>query len=251
MQSSLQYDFRGKTSVVTGAGRGLGRVVARLFVKAGAKVAYLSRTPHADLLEEVESYGGQALFLPTDVSVPVEVRQAFEQIHHRFDSVDILINNAGIAEGGRIEDITPDVWDRVMANNVRSQFLCIQAVLPYMKKKRYGKIINVSSIAGRDKSLVLGCPYSTSKAAILGLTRHVASEVASFGINVNCICPSQHRTPMLAAVLTPEMESMLLKKIPLSYIAQPEQIANVILFLACDEANYMTGAIVDVNGGLL
>lgn len=251
MHSSLQYDFRSKTSVITGAGRGLGRALARLFIKAGANVCYITRTQYADLREEVGGYQEQALLVTADVSVPEQVQRAFEAVHQRFGSIDILINNAGIAGGGRIEDITPDIWDRVMANNVRSQFLCIQAALPYMKQRRYGKIINISSVAGRDKSLVLGCAYTTSKAAVIGLTRQVAVEVASFGINVNCLCPSQHRTPMLEAVLTPELEAALLKRIPLGYIAQPEQIANVALFLASDEADYMTGAIVDVNGGLL
>ena len=251
MVASLRYDFQGKTCVVTGGGRGLGRVVARMFIQSGAKVALLSRTPYTDLIDELKGYEAQALFLETDVSIPDDVAKAFEKVYQTFGSVDILINNAGIALGGKLEEITPEIWDMVMANNVRSQFLCIQASLTYMKQKRYGKIVNVSSVAGRDKSMVLGCPYTTSKAAIIGLTRHVASEVAEYGINVNCICPSQHRTPLLETVLTPELESAVVKKIPLGYIAEPEQMAQVILFLSSDEANYMTGSIVDVNGGML
>lgn len=251
MKSSVTYNFEGATCVVTGAGRGLGLVTAREFVKAEAKVVYLSRTPYEELLSEVQGYGERALFLQVDVSQPTEVFPAFERIYDHFGSVDIVVNNAGIAKLGALEDISSPCWDEVMANNVRSYFLCIQAALPYMKRQRYGRIVNVSSIAGRDKSLVLGSPYTTSKAAIIGLTRQVAVEAAAFGINVNCICPSQHRTPMLESVLTPEIEDMLIKRIPLGYIARPEQIAAVILFLASDSASYMTGAIVDVNGGLL
>ena len=249
--SSGRHNFQDKICVVTGAGRGLGRTVARMFIESGAKVAYLSLTPHADLLDELKDYGEQALFVSVDVSLPGPVQRAFKKVHKKFGSVDILINNAGIARSGRIEEITPEAWDQVMAHNIRSQFLCIQASVSYMKKRQYGKIVNISSIAGRDKSIVLGCSYSTSKAAIIGLTRHVATEVAAYGINVNCVCPSQLRTPMLESVLTPELENVLLNKIPLGYIAQPEQIAQVILFLASDEASYMTGAVVDVNGGLL
>lgn len=252
MAATVRYNFESKTCVVTGAGRGSGRVVARMFVKAGARVAYLSRTPHKDLLEELEAYGDKALFVEADVSLPESVKQAFKQVHESLGTIEILINNAGIAGGGgSVEEITSEAWDDMMAHNLRSQFLCIQAALPSMKKQRYGKIVNVSSIAGRDKSMALGCSYCASKAAIIGLTRHVAAEVAKDGINVNCICPSSHRTPLLESVLTPENETMLLNKIPLGYIAEPEQIAQVILFLASDEANYMTGAIVDVNGGLL
>ena len=251
MSTSLRYDFQGKTCVITGAGRGLGRVAAGMFIQSGAKVALLSRTPYTDLFDELKAYEGQAHFFQADVSLPDDVYDVFDKVHQTFGSVDILINNAGIAKGGKLEEITPEIWDLVMANNVRSQFLCIQASLPHMKEKRYGKIVNVSSVAGRDKSMVLGCSYTTSKAAVIGMTRHIAAEVAGYGINVNCICPSQHRTPLLESVLTAELEAMVLKKIPLGYIAEPEQIAKVILFLSSDDADYMTGSIVDVNGGML
>ena len=250
MYRSVNYNFTGQTCVVTGAGRGLGRVAAGLFLKAGARVAYLSRTPYPDVLTEVNANQDRAFFFVVDVSDSSQVKTAFQQVQERFGSIDILVNNAGIAKAGSIEDVSSEAWDAVMGNNVRSYFLCIQSVAPSMKKQTYGRIVNVSSVAGRDKSLVLGAPYTASKAAVIGLTKQAAAELGPYGITVNCICPSQHWTPMLESVLTPETEQMLLNKIPLGYIAKPEQIADVILFLASDGASYMNGAIVDVNGGL-
>ena len=248
---NIKFNFKGKTCLVTGAGKGLGWEVTKMFIKTGANVVCVSRTLYPEVAEELRSYGDRVSFIKADVSIEAEVKQVIKVAIEKYKRVDILINNAGIAQGYKVEDLSVEGWDRVMAVNVRSQFLCIREVLPFMKNNRYGKIVNVSSIAGRDKSIILGSPYSTSKAAIMGLTRAVASEVAPFNINVNCICPSQHRTPMLKEVLSPDIEKKLLQKIPLGYIAEPEQIANVILFLASDEANYMSGSVVDVNGGQL
>lgn len=246
---SAALDFTGRTVVVTGAGRGLGRTTARMFTEASANVAYVSRTPHADVLQEVEARGEGAMFVAADVSIASDVRAAFARIDERFGGVDVLINNAGIAVRATLADQTAVEWDEVMAVNVRSQMLCAQAAAPLMKRAGRGRIINVSSIAGRDKSLLLGVSYSTSKAAIIGLTRHLAAELAP-AITVNCICPGVHWTSMLRQALDEERETALLKKISVGFIAQPEQIASVIMFMASDCAAYMNGAIVDVNGGV-
>ncbi len=242
--------FADRVCVVTGAGKGIGRVTARRFAQEGARVAYLSRTPRPELLDEIGSFDGRAMFVTADASDPGEVRRAFEEIGRRFGAPDVLVNNAGTAEGASIEELSPESWDRVMAVNVRSYFLCLQAVVPGMKARGSGSVVNVSSIAGRDRSLVLGCAYTTSKAAVIGLTRHAAAELGPLGIRVNCVCPSQTRTPMLDRVLTPAMEAIVIDRNPLGRIADPVEIANVILFLASDEASYMNAAIVDVNGGV-
>lgn len=247
---SVSHDFSGRVAVVTGAGRGLGRAVARAFLAANARVGLLTRTLYDDLREEVGFVGERAALIGADVAEPAQVAEAFRRITEQFGGVDILINNAGIMARGRLDEITAAAWDQVMAANVRSQFLCAQAAAVSMRTRGGGRIINVSSVAGRDKSLLLGCAYTTSKAAVLGLTRHLAAELGPEGIHVNCICPSQHRTPLLASVLDSEREAALLKRIPLGYIASPEEMASVILFLASDGAGYMNGAIVDVNGGL-
>lgn len=202
------------------------------------------------MLDEVRSFGDAAMFVQADAAEPAQVDRAVKDIVGRFGPPDVLVNNVGVSEAAAIEEITPESWDRVMAVNVRSHFLWLQAVVPGMKRRGSGRIVNVSSIAGRDRSLVLGCAYTTSKAAIIGLTRHAAAELGPFGIRVNCVCPSQTRTPMLDRVLTPEMEKFLIDRNPLHYLADPAEIARVILFLGSDDASYMNGAIVDVNGGV-
>lgn len=247
----IKYDFKNKTVVVTGAGMGIGKATALEFAKAGANVALFSRTYYDVLKNEIKKFGKKVKFYKVNVSNELEVFHAVKEVKKDYGKVDILINNASIAKKGKLEELSVEDWDYTMANNVRSCFLCTKAVVPGMKSQKGGKIINISSVAGRDKSMLLGAAYTSSKAAVIGFTRQIAGEVASFGINVNCICPSQTYTPMLTKILTKELKNMLEKKNPSGYIAQPIQIANVILFLASDEANYMNGAIIDVNGGLL
>lgn len=247
---NLSYNFSDKIVIVTGAGKGLGRITASMFLDAGAKVAFISRTYYEELDDLISSHP-RAVFFEADVSDENQVSKAFAEIHQNLGGLDILVNNAGISEGGKIQEIDSSTWRRVMDINAMGQFLCIKAASSFMKKTHSGKIINVSSVAGRDKSLLLGAAYTASKAAVIGLSKHCATELAPYGIHVNCICPSQHRTPMLKNVLTKEMEDLLTTKIPIGRIAEADEMAQVILFLASEEASYLVGSIVDINGGLL
>lgn len=247
---SAPQEFAGKTCAVTGTGQGLGLTVARILLERGAIVIGLTRTKSQALDDELAAFRGRGSFIKCDVSQPGDVASAFETIRKDYGDLDVLVNNAGTSHQGEIARISPDDWHQVMAVNVTGAFLCLQAAAPLLAGRR-GAIVNVSSIAGRSRSRTMSCAYTTSKAALIGLTRHAATELGRAGIRVNCICPSQHYTPMLRRALSQNQERDLIAAIPLGYIADPVQVAEVIVFLASDRSSYMTGSIVDVNGGLL
>lgn len=242
---------RRRVAVVTGAGKGIGLATAIALAEDGATVLMWGRTLVPDALSRVRALGPASEFTLVDVSEAEVVERAVSAAISAHGALDVLVNCAGIAHSGPLEDVSPKDWDAVMGNNLRSVYLCTRAVGIHMKARRSGRIINVSSIAGRSRSSLLSCAYSTSKAAIIGFTRHVAAELAPYGVIVNCVCPGQTRTPMLEALLNPDLDEQIRSRIPLGYIARPEQIAKVIRFLASEDADYMVGAIVDVNGGVL
>jgi NAD(P)-dependent dehydrogenase (short-subunit alcohol dehydrogenase family) len=247
------YNYKNKNVVITGGAKGIGLETAIQFVKYGANVSILSKTYYKELESKFKLYKDRFNFYEVDVTDPISVRQSISEILNTQNRIDVLVNNASIAVEGTIDKINESDWDKVMSTNVKSYFLCTKEVINGMIKRKYGKIINVSSIAGRDKSILLGAAYSTSKAAVIGFTRHVATEVGKFGINVNCICPSQTYTPMLKEIFKKNqgLEKIVKNRNPLGYIAEPNQISSVILFLASDESNYMNGSIIDINGGVL
>jgi 3-oxoacyl-[acyl-carrier protein] reductase len=247
------HNYKNKNVLITGGAKGIGLETALQFAKFGANVSILSKTYYKELETLFKPYKDRFEFYQIDVTDPSSVKQSISEIVKSQNKIDILVNNASIAVEGTLDKIDENDWDKVMNTNVKSYFLCTKEVINGMIKRKYGKIINVSSIAGRDKSILLGAAYSTSKAAIIGFTRHVASEVGKFGINVNCICPSQTYTPMLKEIFKKNqgLEDIVKNRNPLGYIAEPKQISSVILFLASDESNYINGSIVDINGGVL
>ena len=247
------HNYKNKNVLITGGAKGIGLETALQFAKFGANVSVLSKTYYKELETLFKPYKDRFEFYQIDVTDPSSVKQSISEIVKSQNKIDILVNNASIAVEGTIDKIDENDWDKVMNTNVKSYFLCTKEVINGMIKRKYGKIINVSSIAGRDKSILLGAAYSTSKAAIIGFTRHVASEVGKFGINVNCICPSQTYTPMLKEIFKKNqgLEDIVKNRNPLGYIAEPKQISSVILFLASDESNYINGSIIDINGGVL
>jgi NAD(P)-dependent dehydrogenase (short-subunit alcohol dehydrogenase family) len=246
--------FEGQVAIVTGAAKGIGLRVARAFGREGARVAALD--VNADGVEglagELAAGGREALTLKVDVTVAGEVRRAVDTVIGRWGRVDVLVNNAGgFSVIRRTEDIPDEEWDAIFRFNVTSAFLCTKAVLPHMRRQRSGSIVNLSSIAGRSSAVTTTSHYAAAKAAILGFTRHVALEAAGDGIRVNAVAPGTVATERVRALRTPEQTRRIAETVPLGRIGEPEEIADVVLFLASDAARYVTGAALDVNGGLV
>lgn len=243
--------FSGKVAIVTGAGSGIGKSVANLFFKRGAKVVLAGRDEKVDIsANELDPSGERVLPVKLDLAEEREVRKMVKETIDKFGQVDILVNTAGVTRGGKIDDTTVEEWGMINRDNGLSTFLCCKYAIAEMKKRKYGKVVNVSSIAGRFRGRTSGLHYAYAKSGILGFSRQLAAEVAPFGINVNTVAPSQTMTPMLRQYIKDdEMEKELSKNIPIGYVAKPEQQAEVILFLCSDASNYMVGATVDINGG--
>lgn len=242
-----------RVAVVTGGGAGIGRAVCLAFAREGAAVAVVDLRGAEAVVAEIVGGGGQAAAFGTDVGRAAEVEAMVEGVVARFGRVDVLVNNAGIGRPGRIEDVTEEEWDRTLAVDLKAHFLTCRAILPHMRRAGRGHIVNVASIAGRHVSLANSIAYTSAKAGVIGLTRHLAQEVGPDGIRVNAVAPGPVDTPLLRGVMAPgsEREAAIRARIPLRYVSTPEEQAAVILFLASDAASFVHGAIVDVNGGLL
>lgn len=244
--------FAERVVLVTGAGRGIGAAVARAFAAEGARVAAID-IDDAAIKALAGTLRPEPLPLRADVTRAAEVRAAVDAIVARWGPVDILINNAGGFGTVRpeTEQIPDEEWNAVLALNLTSAFLCSKAVLPDMKRRGWGRIVNLSSIGGRGAAVVLSSPYATTKAGILGFTRHLALETARTGITVNAVAPGPVATERFLALRTPAETDALVQRVPMGRASEPSEIAQCILFLASDAASYMTGACLDVNGGVL
>ena len=242
----------GRVAMVTGANRGIGRAIALTFAKAGADLALVGRNEPQleEVASEIREMGRRAVVLLADVSSKPDVTRAVSAAVADLGRIDILANNAGIVSSGRIEDVAEEDWDRVIDVNLKSVYLCSQAVIPSMESRRWGRIINIASISGQTGGVAAAVPYSASKGGILAMTKTLARDLAAFGITVNAICPGQIMTDM-SRNLPPERLERLLAIIPLRRLGEPEDIAHAALFLASNEGGYITGATLDVNGGIL
>jgi 3-oxoacyl-[acyl-carrier protein] reductase len=243
--------LKNKVSIVTGGAQGLGRAIGLRLAEAGADIAIfdINLESAKKVAKEIESIGGKAVSLKVDVSKHLEVEMMVDRVLKEFGRIDILINNAGISQVVTIEDMTEEDWDRVMAVNLKSVFLCSKAVIGIMKKQRSGKIVNMGSVAGKVGGFTATCAYSVSKAGIMCFTKALARELAPFGITVNAVAPGVIDTEMAENISGGDF-SRYLKNIPLGKIGSPEDVANAVAFLVSDEARYITGEILDVNGGL-
>lgn len=238
--NNITFNFKGKRILVTGGSRGIGRGVVEGFVNAGGKVYYASRFA-------IENYP-KAIHIKTDLSKEFDILTLFEKLDKK-GGIDILVNSAGINYCKKIEKIKLGEWEEVINLNLSSVFLACREAVLRMKRKSYGKIVNISSIAGRHRSSVSGIHYVSSKYAIVGLTKQLAYEVAEFGINVNAVCPSQTMTEMLKNSMNNKQIIDLKRSIPLNRIASVKEQVGPILFLCSDAAAYITGTYLDVNGG--
>jgi NAD(P)-dependent dehydrogenase (short-subunit alcohol dehydrogenase family) len=246
-----------KVAIVTGAGRGIGRAIACLFAAEGAAVAVAARTAAEgeETVALIERGGGQARFIPTDVSQDAQVRNLVAETVRRYGRLDALVNNAGIGGPGKpLDETSEGEWDQVIDTNLKGCYLGMRYAIPHMRQTGGGAIVNLSSVLAEHT--LPGCTaYTASKAAIIGLTKATALEVGRNGIRVNCILPGSVDTPMMWDGLTQdervEVEPLVADAAPLGKVGEPEEIARVALFLASDASSFMTGASVLVDGGLL
>ncbi|MFA8437537.1 3-oxoacyl-[acyl-carrier-protein] reductase [Pueribacillus sp. YX66] len=244
--------LKNKVALVTGASRGIGRAIALKLAEKGAKVAvnYAGREDAAsETVNMIKQSGGDAFAIKANVANGEEVQQMVKQVIEMFGALDILVNNAGITRDNLIMRMKEADWDDVISTNLKGVFNCTKAVTRQMMKQRKGRIINISSIVG-----VSGNPgqanYVAAKAGVIGLTKSAAKELASRSITVNAIAPGFIETEMTDE-LADSLKEEMLKQIPLAEFGQPEDIANVVAFLASDESKYMTGQTIHVDGGMV
>jgi len=238
----------GRVAVITGAARGLGRAAAARLIERGASVAVNVRDPER-AAAVAGALGPNAIPVPGDITRADAVASIVQTTLDRFGHIDILVNNAALALPTRFEQLTGDEWRRALEVNLTAPFLLTKAVLPGMKAQGYGRIINISSTAGRMVSTLGGAHYTASKAGLLGLTRAAAKELGRYGVTVNAVCPGMIDTELTHENATPERLERLAQGYPIPRLGTPEEVADLICFIASEEAGYITGASLDINGG--
>ena len=244
------FSLKDKVALVTGASQGIGWDIAQALVVAGAKVAVAARTEEklALLVGEIEAAGGEAIAVKMDVADAEQVKAGFKQVIDKFGRLDILVNNAAITRDGLAVRMKADDWDAVIRTNLTGAHLCIQQALGTMMRARAGRIINVSSVVAQMGNAGQA-NYVAAKAGLIGLTKAIAMEIASRNITVNAVAPGFIDTPM-TNVLSDKVKEELKARIPLGRLGVPRDVAASIVFLASDEAAYITGHVLDVNGGM-
>lgn len=249
-KSRLTVDLSGRVAIVTGASRGIGRAIAVSLAENGAKVACVATSAERAMgtVEEIHAFGGEAEAFGANVGITAEGQAVVDAVLAKWEKVDILVNDAGITRDGLLAQMTDENWDDVLQTNLRGVFVFTRACIVPMMQKRYGRIINVSSV-----SALVGNPgqanYSASKAGIIGFTQTVAREYAKRKITVNAVAPGFIATDM-TAVLGDMIMTEAKKRIPANRVGEPQDIADAVLFLASDAASYITGQVVPVDGGM-
>ena len=245
----MKFSLKNKIAIVTGASQGIGKIIAFELAKSGAHVACISRNKKAieSIVEEITIYGGQASSFACDISDSDTFSEIITEIIKENSRIDILVNNAGITKDSLLMRMSIEQWDDVINTNLKGAFHCTKAVMRYMMKNKFGRIINITSIVGLTGNAGQA-NYAASKAGLIGMTKSIAKEVASRGITANCIAPGWIETSMTKK-LSEEVKSEFLSHIPVGRIGSPDDIANAVIFLASDEAGYITGQTITVDGG--
>lgn len=242
------HDFAGRVAIVTGAARGLGYAAAARLHERGASVAVNVRDA-GRAAQAARSIGERALAVPGDIAAPGAPDAIVQQTLDRFGRVDILVNNAALPLTTRFEQIAADEWRRALDVNLTAPFLFMQAVLPAMKRQHYGRIVNISSTAGRMVSTLGGAHYTASKTGLLGLTRAAAKELGCHGVTVNAVCPGMIDTELTRESASDDQLERLARSYPVPRLGTALEVADLICFIASERAGYITGASLDINGG--
>jgi NAD(P)-dependent dehydrogenase (short-subunit alcohol dehydrogenase family) len=244
----MPEDFTGRVALVTGASRGFGLATAKRLAERGASVAVHVRD--AGRAEAAaRQVGDRGFAVHGDLENPADLQALVGRTLERCGRIDILVNNAAVALATRFEQITEEEWRRTFEVNVTAVFLLIRAVLPAMREQGYGRIVNISSTAGKTVSTLGGAHYTASKAALQGLTRAAAKELGPYGITVNAICPGLFDTELTRENATPEQLAAIARTFPVRRLGEAVEVADLICFLASEAAGYITGASLDINGG--
>ncbi|MHA2371128.1 MAG: SDR family NAD(P)-dependent oxidoreductase [Candidatus Hodarchaeales archaeon] len=249
--SNLEPDLRNRVAIITGAAQGMGRAVAERFAEAGASLSLVDI--QQEKLQEVagrfRERGINARDYHCDVSDEQQVRELVSAVVNDYERIDILVNCAGILYQTRFHEMTIDEWDRVLAINLRGTFLLMRAVYPHMKAQGDGRIINFSSTAGLTVSTLGGAHYTASKHAVVGLTKAVAKEGGQFGVRVNAVCPGLIDTEMVRETIDEPALQQYEQSFPIARLGTPDEVADLVLFLASDRSAYITGASLNISGG--
>lgn len=244
----MDLQLNDKVVVVTGSARGIGRTIALEFAKEGANVIINDISDGTPVVEEIEKMGREAIFIKANISDKEEAEKLINKTVEKFGRIDVLVNNAGITRDALIHKMSEENWNDVINVNLKGTFNCSKAAAKFMREQKYGRIISISSIVGQ-RGNVGQVNYAASKAGIIGLTKALALELARYGdITVNAVSPGWVNTEMARAV--PErILQRVIEAIPFHRLAEPEEVANLVVFLASDKAKYITGQVIAVNGG--
>jgi NAD(P)-dependent dehydrogenase (short-subunit alcohol dehydrogenase family) len=248
----MRLELKNSVVIVTGGGRGIGKGIALYLAQEGAKIVVFDIDGQAatEAIEAITSNGGQGFAIQGDVVNESQVDDLVHETLNRYGAIHILINNAGLGGGGLVENTTIEQWRRIIDVNLTGPFLCSRSVLPIMKQQRFGKIVNIASIAGERIGFWGGAHYAASKAGLLCFTRQLAFEVAPYGINVNAVMPGSTDTPLWRKAAGPQAE-LRTRLIPIGRLIQPNEIADAVAFLISDRARMITGVALAVDGGAL